>query len=319
MRLPGLKRLRQAGRWARSRFVRHGLILGYHRVSEAARDPYSMCVSPQHFAEQLEVLRRQACLMSLPELVEGLETGNLPERAVGITFDDGYADMLYQARPLLEQHQAPATFFITTGYLGREFWWDELDRLLSAACNPAGRLPGAIGAEAGGGNGAGTPGQRRPAWPLYNKLLWLSAGEREQVMGQIRLSAGPAATPAADQRAMTPEELAELAASELVTIGAHSVTHPMLAVLAEADQAEEIRQSRRYLEEVLERPVTAFSYPNGSRSGATMALVRENGFQCACSSDNDVAWRGSDPFQLPRFWVGDWDGDRFARWLRSWL
>ena len=133
MRVRGFKTLKKSTRWLKSRFVKGTLILGYHRVAEVSRDPYELCVTPRHFAAQLEVLRQQAKPMHLTDIVEALQKGDLPKRSVVLTFDDGYADMLYQARPLLEHYQIPATFFITTGYLGDEFWWDELERLLSSA------------------------------------------------------------------------------------------------------------------------------------------------------------------------------------------
>jgi hypothetical protein len=48
-------------------------------------------------------------------------------------------------------------------------------------------------------------------------------------------------------------------------------------------------------------------------------MVQAAGFDCACSGARDVAWRGSDRFGLPRFWIPDCDGARFAAWLRRWL
>jgi peptidoglycan/xylan/chitin deacetylase (PgdA/CDA1 family) len=125
VRIPGLKKLRQGGRWLRSRFAGGALILGYHRVADARHDPGAMCVSPRHFAEQLEVVRSCARPVSLAELVSCLDSGRLPPRLVAVTFDDGYADNLSHALPLLERFEAPATLFIATGYTGRSFDWED--------------------------------------------------------------------------------------------------------------------------------------------------------------------------------------------------
>ena len=58
--------------------------------------------------------------------------GDVPSAGVVVTFDDGYADNFHNAKPLLERYEIPATVFVTTGYLQdqREFWWDELERIL---------------------------------------------------------------------------------------------------------------------------------------------------------------------------------------------
>jgi peptidoglycan/xylan/chitin deacetylase (PgdA/CDA1 family) len=71
------------------------------------------------------VLRKHGYPLSLRELFQGLHEGRLPQRAIVLTFDNGYADRLYAAKPLLERFHIPATVFITTGSLGHEFWWDE--------------------------------------------------------------------------------------------------------------------------------------------------------------------------------------------------
>ena len=108
------------------------VILIYHRVTEIPRDPQLLCVSPRHFVEQLEVLREHYHTMSLLELASAVRDRKLPDRAVVVTFDDGYADNLVNARPLLADQGVCATVFVVGGNGGpsREFWWDELERLL---------------------------------------------------------------------------------------------------------------------------------------------------------------------------------------------
>ena len=130
MRLPGLKYLRQSGCWLRSRIVPGVLILGYHRIAAVSNDAFDLCVAPQHFAQQLEILHRYTQPLSLPEMILNLRDRRFPKRAIVLTFDDGYADILYQAKPLLERYQIPATVFVTTGYMEREFWWNKLERIL---------------------------------------------------------------------------------------------------------------------------------------------------------------------------------------------
>ena len=103
MRIRGLGRLRQAVRRVRNSMISEVVLLAYHRVAEYSSDPWGICVTPRHFQEHLEVLRDYGCIMRLEDVVGALRKGTLPHRAVGITFDDGYADNLYNAKPLLER------------------------------------------------------------------------------------------------------------------------------------------------------------------------------------------------------------------------
>ena len=320
MRIPGLKRGRLFYRWLRSRFVGRVLILGYHRIADMVQDPYSVCVTPDHFAQQLAVLHEIARPISLCRLIEGLWQNNLPERAVVLTFDDGYADTLYHAKPILEQYQIPATVFVTTGYQGQQFWWDELESIIMTVSDWSKRLDMPLYKNIEVKREEGSPGTRQQLLQsLYNQLLPLSAIEREQLMVQLRAWGEEESYEQPDRRALTSGELIELANGELITIGAHTTTHPLLAALPSMEQETEIRQSKSYLEELLEQPITSFSYPNGSCSETTITLVRESGFQCACASHNDIVWQGSDRFQLPRFWVPNWGKATFSSWLRRWL
>ena len=136
MRIPGLGRLRRAAgraaRRVRSLVSPGALILLYHRVTKLESDPQLLAVSPRHFDEHMDVMRRLATPTALRDLLEACRSGTLPKRAVVVTFDDGYADNLREAKPMLERHGVPATVFVSTGLLGqrRESYWDELDRLL---------------------------------------------------------------------------------------------------------------------------------------------------------------------------------------------
>jgi peptidoglycan/xylan/chitin deacetylase (PgdA/CDA1 family) len=150
-------------------------------------------------------------------------------------------------------------------------------------------------------------------------LLPLPAELREQAMSQLRSQIGVGREAIPSSRIMTGPELNLLAEGGLVEIGAHSVTHPVLTALSPPEQEAEIRQGKWDLEELLRRPVNSFSYPNGAFSAHTRTLVGDAGYSYACASFNNVVSPGSDRFALPRFWIPDWNGEKFARWLRFWL
>lgn len=328
MRVPGRKGLGRFGRWLRSRFVNGALILGYHRVTQAAQDPYGICVGPEHFAQHLEVLHRYAHPARLQTVARALPDDAWPRRSVVLTFDDGYADLL-GIEPLLARYQVPATVFVTTGSMGSEFWWDELERIILSADTLPRHLSLRIDDSAWSwtqeGVGSSAPAEWLPETrsrllrALYRLLRRLPPARRQQAMDQLRDWAGRGEEGCWASRALTDDELIELAGGGLIEVGAHSVTHRSLGDLPMSTQRGEIRQSKARLEVLLGRPVAAFSYPNGSSCAETRELVRDAGYVCACASQNDVVWRGSDRFALPRFWIPDCDGAAFARWLRRWL
>ena len=134
-----LRRIRrEMGRWVDRRGP---VILLYHRVEQIECDPWGLAVAPDRFAEQIEALTRYRKVVPLDRLVTELNRGRAPKNWVAITFDDGYSDLLYQARPVLERLDCPATLFVTTGTLDTNgFWWD---RLSEAVLTPK-TLPDAL-------------------------------------------------------------------------------------------------------------------------------------------------------------------------------
>jgi len=131
MTIRGMGRVRRILQPVVNLFSPRVIILVYHRVIDLPSDPQLLCVKRKHFEEHLEVLRKRSCPERLQKVGLAVE-GKRLHRAVIVTFDDGYADNLLYAKPLLERYDVPATVFVTSGYVGqkRSFWWDELESLL---------------------------------------------------------------------------------------------------------------------------------------------------------------------------------------------
>jgi peptidoglycan/xylan/chitin deacetylase (PgdA/CDA1 family) len=320
--MPVLPTVRTAARRVKRWFRREAVVLLYHRVTELPVDTHSLCVTPQHFGEQLEVIKRDYQPLSMPQLVRALQRGGVPRRAVVVTFDDGYADNLYEARPLLEHHGVPATVFLTSGDIGRkrEFWWDELERIV--LCTDP--LPSTLQLRVAGRdyqwelNGASDASRERLHMAIHGLLLELPHEQREPILDELLVWSGASGDTRATHRALSREEISRLAAGESMEIGAHTVTHPSLPVQDVEHQQDEIRACKASLEELVGRPVQSFSYPYGFHSDQTVELVREAGYESAFICDERTVHNMSDPFRLPRFIVRDWDGDEFSRKLHEW-
>jgi peptidoglycan/xylan/chitin deacetylase (PgdA/CDA1 family) len=335
------KAARRLHRW-RTVFHTKAMILVYHRVAEGAVDPWALGVSPAHFAQQLQALVSIANPISLHDLVNAKSDRDLPPRPICITFDDGYADNLYAAKPALEAYRVPGTVFVAPGYLGvpENLWWDELAKLI---LDPATRqeevslsLHGhhyiyTFPPETGDSGGPDpnnqwraweiAPGPRQSAYlAIYTMLAGLPDHDRETALQQLRRGAKPYAD-RRQHRCLTEDELRQLASGGLVEIGAHTLTHPVLSTLPADQQQHEISGSKRRLEELIGKTITSFAYPYGKKNhytSQTVKTVRANGFACACSNFGGLVTRTSNRFVLPRFQPMDWDGDRFADAVNSW-
>jgi peptidoglycan/xylan/chitin deacetylase (PgdA/CDA1 family) len=329
-----------------SRFSPRVPILLYHRVAEVDTDPQLLCVSPVNFAEHLEILRRYFHPVSLQQLTDALNNGDIRDRAVAVTFDDGYADNLYNAKPLLERHSIPGTVFVTTGYVGkeREFWWDELEGLLLRR----GRLPEILKLDEESGKHTWELAESGPDdpeswnscrfWSVLDKhtpssrqriyrelcqiLTHLPKLKQDKILANLRAWAGSGQPERSTHRVLSRDELRQLTEGGLIAVGAHTVNHPVLSKLSLYEQESEIRESKAYLEKILGEPVVGFAYPYGSRSDyteETVGLVQRAGFEWACSNYANPVTNFTNKWQLPRFLVRNWDGDEFLRHLSAWI
>jgi len=110
----------------RNFFVSTGYIILYHRIADAKNDPHRLCVSPENFREQIKFLKENFRIVPLVQLVQEVRSKKLKNKTMAITFDDGYADNLHNALPILQEYDIPATIFLTAGYIGQNkpFYWD---------------------------------------------------------------------------------------------------------------------------------------------------------------------------------------------------
>ncbi len=299
----------------------HGVVLAYHQVGRQSPDPLHVSVPEKLFASQMEELRRSWNPVTLDEMVGGLAQGNLPRRSVAVTFDDGYAGVLFGALPALERWKIPATVFISSGYLDgkKEFWWDELQRIVWESKREPAEWKG-LPEDARMRFYLGMP--REDAFGiLHYALRAFPPDEIRAEMDRIcREARCRPAAPRPDVRPLTARECSRLAANGLISIGAHTVRHAWLAALKDTSQKTEMADSRHALEKLLGRPVRALSYPYGSRESettVTLRLARELGFNYACANVKAAVHGGSDRYWIPRVTPGDAGGREFSRRLEE--
>jgi len=300
------------------------LILQYHRVASLCFDPLQLAVEPYNFEGQIEYLARNFNVISMDEMKQHLETSRpFEERTVVITFDGGYADVLYTAKDVLDRFDVPATVFASSANIleGRPIWWKELEDFLIA--NPC---KGWLDVEIDG---------RFRRWPLstqldrfraYDDLYSIvsnkTSPEQEAIIEQITASVHLQAEELDDHRTMSAEELRKITEGGAIAIGGHTHSYAKLSCLPKWQQVEEILRNKEILQEVLGQDIEYFAYPFGNDGGytpETMQILQDVGFSLACGgSYGTVSATGGDGFyELPRVKVGNWGAFTFYRFLRS--
>jgi peptidoglycan/xylan/chitin deacetylase (PgdA/CDA1 family) len=261
-------------------------------------------------------------VLHLTSLADKIAGGVLPRRCAAVTFDDGYADNLHAATPILERHEVPATVFVTTGAGGRteEFYWDECARLVLSAPSSDRRLRIAAADHAHEWTLADVnpATRRRTCLELCDVIRDLPRDDRRTAMRQVREWAGVPDAPGVrdTHRTLTDDEIFRLCSGGLVQVGAHTENHPALTSLPAEAQTDEIARNKAKLEAVVGRGVTSFAYPYGLHSNVSVEAVKQAGFRLACTTEEHAARRASEVLRLPRFDMGDCDGDAFERKLR---
>ncbi len=318
-------------------------ILLYHRVASPDFDPQCLAITPDHFRDHIRILRQRCLPTPLCDMWPPRSSGS-GRCQVAVTFDDGYTDNLTAALPLLEAEEVPATIF-SCGWRGDGrppgFWWHELSGLVFGSDR---WLQGPVEMTVAGETRVWSLGDRAEAglqavdtaWSVvrkddpdvrYSAYRWLSAAlkqahprQREEAMLRLEAWAGTPACSEVSEVAsrLDAAELIRLAESPMITIGSHTMSHPVLAGMSDGEQFEEIHAARLQLEKVIGRDVATFSHPFGAYGDfdkTTLRVLNRAGVKIGCANYPGTVTASSGPYRLPRFLVRDCDGEAFEALL----
>ena len=280
-------------------------------------------ITPRFLTRVIRYLRRSRVdLVSLDEMHRRLTERDFSRRFVCITIDDGYRDTLKNAYPILKEAGVPFAIYVPTSFPDRlgELWWLALEAVIARNDR--------IGLHINGRNrtfDCTTLAEKRA---LYEELYWWlrSQPTENDMRSAVRnlASCYNVDIPAfCNELCMSWEELAELAADPLVTIGAHTVNHPMLAKLPSKAARSEMDLSRSIIEAALSVRPQHLSYPVGDRASAgprEFAIAAELGFKTAVTTRPGVLFAsyGKCLTALPRISLnGEFQRLRYVRVLLS--
>lgn len=277
-------------------------IIRHHRVyGDSERPLYRLGVSESVFAAQLELLARHGRTpIGAAEGLARLDSG-AAGHWVAMTFDDGYADNVTRALPLLERTGGRATFYLTAGWMEQRLpaWWDVLAHALESARVPnlvweddAGRLDLPLGARA----------ERVRALVALLPRMGGVPGPREERLAELRRRL-EVASPAPCEFA-TWDQAARLVASGM-EVGAHTMLHPLLTRLAPGAQTQEIADSVALIERRLSVRPRGLAYPGGDHDAHTIAAARGAGLDYAVTTRAGANAAGAPRFELRRRGLSD--------------
>jgi len=268
-------------RIARPFFYNEIPILTYHRVINTDKNyPFDsdlISATPTSFEQQMNFVKANYTAISMTEFISSLESNKqLPKNPILITFDDGFDDNYFNAYPILKKLDIPATFFVTTDYIGKQdtIWYERLayffnntkanniviDELsLKLEVTETNRF--ACYQDLIESLKLNKDDLRKSILnSLYNKYgdPYLNISTKEKCLSQF----------------MTWEHLNELSQNN-ITIDSHSHTHPILSMLSQKQLSFELSESKKLIEERLKNRVKSIAYPVGQENSISTAVRNE--------------------------------------------
>lgn len=289
----------------RSSFIRDFRVLAYHRVLEAWEeaifdyDLELISARRDEFEWQMNLVANQFNVVSCKQVSDAINHGlELPSRALMITFDDGFCDNYEIAFPVLARLGLPATFFLSTEYIGtqRLFWFDWVVHTVLRTREKRIRLHTVdMNLEL-----EDTPAPRRQvAAELLRVLKRSTEIQRLAALEELRHVAGVGDGDVGQKvnAPMTWDEIREMSQAGM-DFGSHTVSHPVLSMITDSEQLRsELRDSKETIERETSRPVIALSYPVGGRNAVNdlvLAATADAGYEFAFSYEPGTNYKLKD-------------------------
>ncbi len=281
-------------------------VLMYHRFSNMED---SGKVSAAVFEQQICELKKNFNVQPLSR-ISGLirQNKSFSHNTIAITVDDGYDDFYRIAYPILKRHGLPATVYITTDFIDGKLWlWPDkityilhntsADKMTLTLTDGSDRVLSLL-----------TVADRSGAWSrLIDHCLILGEVERRSFIDALArdLEVAVNVEPPAAYAPMSWTAVQEISENG-IEIGAHTRSHPVLSRLNGGWLWEEINGCKNQLEKIVDKPVTAFCYPNGQPADyndEVKRMVIDSGYSSATVAFHDKhGWE--DPFEIRRYGVG---------------
>ena len=257
--------------------------------------PFHEVPSRDWFVNALQIIGRFYRFVSLADVQSYFLEGTRFDGCCHVTFDDGHSSFYRDAFPILQRLRIPATVFVSPKVVAQRsnYWFQDLTQLQARAGDSA--IRDAICVV------FGCSRDRIDGFPVMSLFLSMRQADMQRVLA-VAKARHP--VPLVVGCNITVDELREVAASGLVTAGAHTIDHPVLGNETDDRAGVEIRQSVADLAEMLDRPVTAFAYPNGSEGfdfGAReQHFLRDAGIRVAFATDVGFFDPTTNPLAIPR-------------------
>ena len=274
------------------------VILVYHRVNRNP-DCLGLTVPPELFSLQLRYLKDHFRIVSVKDAVRMISEKSVDTRCCAVTFDDGYRDNFEIAAPLLAEHGVSATFFVTYDAIETgQFGWGAFDRTILNF--PEAKLD--LSDRGLGTYHLGSQADREQAVIALHRLLKLQADSlKRQAVDHVVSKYGDESS--AERTMMNWDEVRQLAHDDLFTIGAHTITHPILSRVSHDQAVHEVTDCKRLLAAKIGRTVDFFAYPNGGKEDINndiISVVKKSRYNAACTTISGLNMPGDNPFLLKR-------------------
>jgi peptidoglycan/xylan/chitin deacetylase (PgdA/CDA1 family) len=304
-----------------------GSILMLHQVRPARPDRFQpnrlLEVTPQFLERTIRRLKKSgANFIGMDEVHRRMTEGDFPDRFVAVTLDDGYRDTFEHAYPILKKYDVPFAVYVATSFADRigEMWWLALEAVIARN-----ELVGIrIDNRDRWFDCSDVISKRATFDHIYDWLRQLNTeDELRHFMRELCARHRVDMTAICGELCMDWPQLVELAADPLVTIGAHTVNHVMLAKVTEPAVRSELQNSCTVIEAALGTRPQHLAYPVGDSTAAgprEFKVAADLGFKTAVTTRQGVVFRAHSKHMtaLPRLSLnGNFQRSRYAKVLLS--